>query len=72
MAIYVEHGVADIGVVGKDILMESKAEVIEFLDLHMGVCRLAVAARTDFEEDFSARCGSPQNIRRSPVSFIKG
>lgn len=53
VAIYVEHGVADIGVVGKDILMESKAEVIEFLDLHMGVCRLAVAARTDFEEDFS-------------------
>ncbi|BBM19150.1 hypothetical protein G15_2822 [Enterococcus avium] len=53
VAIYVEHGAADIGVVGRDILLESKAEVIEFLDLHMGACRLAVAAHNDFEEDFS-------------------
>ena len=53
VAIYVEHGAADIGVVGKDILLENKADVIEFLDLHMGVCRLAVAAHNDFEEDFS-------------------
>ncbi|MDT2668897.1 ATP phosphoribosyltransferase [Enterococcus dongliensis] len=53
VAIYVEHGAADIGVVGKDVLLESQAEVIEFLDLHMGNCRLAVAAHNDFEEDFS-------------------
>ncbi|MGO2892889.1 MAG: ATP phosphoribosyltransferase [Enterococcus devriesei] len=53
VAIYVEHGAADIGVVGKDILLETKAAVIEFLDLHMGECRLAVAAHNEFQEDFS-------------------
>ncbi|MBV7389185.1 MULTISPECIES: ATP phosphoribosyltransferase [Enterococcus] len=53
VAIYVEHGAADIGVVGKDILLESEADVIEFLDLKMGVCKLAVAAHKDYQEDFS-------------------
>lgn len=49
--IYVEHGVADIGVVGKDILLESGADVLELLDLNLGRCRLAVAGRAGFAED---------------------
>lgn len=53
VAIYVEHGAADIGVVGKDILLETEPDVIEFLDLHMGACRMAVAAHKDFKEDFT-------------------
>ncbi|MEO1772760.1 ATP phosphoribosyltransferase [Candidatus Enterococcus ferrettii] len=53
VAIYVEHGAADIGVVGKDILLENYAHVIEFLDLHLGECRIAVAACNDFVEDES-------------------
>uniref|UniRef100_S0DDE9 ATP phosphoribosyltransferase n=1 Tax=termite gut metagenome TaxID=433724 RepID=S0DDE9_9ZZZZ len=48
---YVEHGAADVGVVGKDVLLESAADVLELLDLDMGKCRLAVAGRADFAED---------------------
>ena len=51
VAIYVERGAADIGVVGKDILMESKPDVYELLDLGTGKCRLAVAAPEGFEDD---------------------
>ncbi len=40
---YVEHGVADLGVVGKDILLESEADVYEVVDLKFGDCRLVVA-----------------------------
>lgn len=49
--IYVEHGAADIGVCGKDVLMESGADVLELLDLKLGGCRLAVAGKPDFVEN---------------------
>lgn len=51
VAIYVEHGVADVGVVGKDVLLETTPDVYELLDLDMGKCRLAVAAKADFVDD---------------------
>ena len=54
VAIYVERGAADIGVVGKDILMESEADVYELLDLETGKCRMAVAAPEGFKEDASS------------------
>ena len=41
---YVERGVADIGVVGKDTLIESNADLYEMLDLGFAKCRLCVAA----------------------------
>jgi len=41
---YVEYGAADIGVVGKDVLMEQDSDVYEPLDLGFGACRIAVAA----------------------------
>jgi ATP phosphoribosyltransferase len=40
---YVEHGAADVGIVGKDILLEQAPDVYEPLDLGFGVCRLVVA-----------------------------
>ena len=40
VAIYVEHGAADIGVVGKDVLLETQPDVYELLDLQLGRCRL--------------------------------
>ncbi len=43
VAIYVEHGAADVGIVGKDILLENRADVYELLDLHLGKCRVCVA-----------------------------
>ena len=48
VAIYVERGAADIGVAGKDILLEYNPEVYELLDLDIGKCRMAVAAKKDF------------------------
>lgn len=51
VAIYVERGAADIGVAGKDILLEYEPEVYELLDLNMGKCRMAVAAKADFRDD---------------------
>ena len=51
VAIYVERGAADIGVAGKDILLEYAPEVYELLDLNIGRCRMAVAARNGFADD---------------------
>ena len=51
VAIYVERGAADIGIAGKDILLEYEPEVYELLDLKMGKCRMAVAARRGFRDD---------------------
>ena len=53
VAIYVEHGAADVGIVGKDILEESRPDLYELLDLGIGRCRMAVAARSDYREDTS-------------------
>ena len=51
VAIYVERGAADIGVAGKDILLEYEPEVYELLDLDLGKCRMAVAAKAGFRDD---------------------
>ncbi len=51
VSIYVERGAADIGVAGKDILLEYTPEIYELLDLNIGKCRMAVAAKRDFYDD---------------------
>lgn len=51
VAIYVERGAADIGVCGKDILLEYEPDVYELLDLNLGKCRMAVAAKKNFRDD---------------------
>ena len=51
VAIYVERGAADIGVAGKDILLEYEPDVYELFDLDIGKCRMAVAAKKDFRDD---------------------
>ncbi|MBQ9106598.1 MAG: ATP phosphoribosyltransferase [Clostridia bacterium] len=51
VAIYVEYGAADIGVVGKDVIIEQDPAVYELLDLGFGKCRVAVAAKKDFRDD---------------------
>ena len=50
--IYVERGVADIGVAGSDILMEYEPDVYSLLDLGIGKCRICVAAKAEFEDDY--------------------
>jgi len=52
VAIYVERGAADVGVAGKDILLEYEPDVYEVLDLEVGKCRMAVAAREGFRDPF--------------------
>ncbi len=51
VAIYVERGAADVGVAGKDILLEYEPDVYELLDLDIGKCRMAVAAKNDFKDN---------------------
>lgn len=51
VAIYVEHNAADIGIVGKDILLESNPDVYELLDLKLGKCKMAVAAENNYKEN---------------------
>ncbi len=49
--IYVERGAADVGVAGKDILLEYEPDVYEMLDMKIGKCRMAVAAKKDFRDN---------------------
>jgi len=51
VAIYVERGAADVGVAGKDILLEYEPDVYELLDMKTGKCRMAVAAKKGFHDD---------------------
>ena len=51
VAIYVERGAADIGVAGKDILLEYKPDIYELMDTGLGVCRMCVAAPKGYEEN---------------------
>lgn len=51
VAIYVEYGAADVGVVGRDILEEGDFDIYELADLGFGICRMAVAAKRDFRDD---------------------
>ena len=54
VAIYVERGAADVGIVGKDILLEYRPEVYELLDLGLGKCRMAVAGHKNFRDPAGA------------------
>lgn len=62
VAIYVERGAADIGVAGKDILLEYEPDVYELADLGIGKCRMAVAAKKDFHDN-------PQQTLRVATKF---
>ncbi len=44
---YVAHGAADVGIVGKDVLLESDADILELVDLRYGTCTFVVAAPQD-------------------------
>ena len=45
--VYVEHGIADCGVVGRDVLLESEADVLQRLTLKIGACRMVIAGLSD-------------------------
>ena len=73
VTVYVERGAADIGVAGKDILEENRADVYELLDLNVGRCRMCVAAKRDFREnpDVTLRVATKfSNVARDYYSSI--
>ena len=73
VTVYVERGAADIGVAGKDILEENRADVYELLDLNVGCCRMCVAAKRDFREnpDVTLRVATKfSNVARDYYSSI--
>lgn len=53
--VYVEYGAADIGVVGKDTLLESGKDVYEIMDLGFGKCRMAVAGPLEMRDKLVGR-----------------
>ena len=67
VAIYVEHGAADVGIVGKDILTEASADVYELLDTGLGKCRMCVAAPADYQDDPSR----PVRVATKFISIAK-
>ncbi|WP_040196593.1 ATP phosphoribosyltransferase [Candidatus Soleaferrea massiliensis] len=66
---YVEHGVCDIGVVGKDTIMENSSSFYEVLDLGFGRCRFALAGKkgADFYEGYALKTIATKypNVARS-------
>ena len=63
VAIYVERGAADIGVVGKDILLEYEPDIYELLDMNIGKCRMCVAAKNTFRDN-------PEKTLRVATKFV--
>jgi len=59
VATYVEHGAADIGIAGKDLLLEQMCDVYEPVDLGFGHCRIVLAG----PKEISARQKKPSKLR---------
>ncbi len=64
--VYVEYGAADIGIVGKDTLLESGKNVYEVLDLGFGKCKMAVAGPASMKDKIDGR-----NIMRVASKYPK-
>ncbi|MDE5764522.1 MAG: ATP phosphoribosyltransferase [Ruminococcus sp.] len=66
---YVEHGVCDMGVVGKDTIMEMKGKFFELIDLGFGRCRFALATKkgSDFYSGYGIKTIATKypNVARS-------
>ena len=72
VAIYVERGAADLGIVGKDILLEYRPDVYELLDLKMGVCRMAVAGKKDFRDPVGHRLKVATKFPNIAMDYYRG
>ena len=70
--IYVERGAADIGIAGKDILLEYQPDIYELLDLNIGKCRMAVAARKDFVDPVGATLRVATKFPRIAGTYYAG
>ena len=75
--VYVEYGAADIGIVGKDTLLESGKNVYEVLDLGFGKCKMAVAGPAEMRGKIDGRnimrvASKYPNIARDYFHRVKG
>jgi len=50
---YVEHGAADIGVVGLDVITEKELDIIQLLDMQLGKCKVAIGIKNEDELDWN-------------------
>jgi len=67
--VFVQHGAADIGIAGKDVLLEHGADgLFELLDLGISKCRLMVAAQTD--QDLTNSKSAPNLVKFFYLGFI--
>lgn len=72
VAIYVERGAADLGVAGKDILLEYAPDIYELLDLEVGKCRMCVAAQKDFRDDLDRTLRVATKFSKIAKDFYAG
>ena len=69
---YVQHGGADLGVAGKDVLLEHSGDgLVQPLDLNIAKCRMSVAARTDFDYASAVRQGSRIRVATKYVNVAR-
>ncbi|MGB3634009.1 MAG: ATP phosphoribosyltransferase [Rubrobacteraceae bacterium] len=61
--VFVEHGAADIGIVGKDVLEEQRPNVMELKDLGTGGCRMILAAQEDRAEEVRESISHAEVVR---------
>ena len=71
VTIYVERGAADIGVAGKDVILEYRPDVYELLDLNTGKCRMCVAAENGFRDDTSSTLRVATKFPRIAKSYYE-
>ena len=71
VTVYVERGAADIGVAGKDIILEYEPEVYELLDLKCGKCRMCVAGPKSFSYDDVKTLRVATKFSNIATSFFK-
>ena len=72
VAIYVERGAADLGVAGKDILLEQVPDIYELLDLDVGKCRMCVAAQKGFRDDINRTLRVATKFSKIAKDFYAG
>jgi len=70
--VYVAHGIADCGVVGRDVLMESEADLLQPLTLGIGRCRIVVAAAADIPGSGSGMLRVATKYPRIAAAYFGG
>jgi len=69
---YVQHGAADLGVAGKDVLLEHGGEdLYQPIDLGIGRCRMVVAARASFDYDGALKRGARLSVATKYVKTAR-